>query len=55
MIAARTIINLSIDKPKENNPFMWIGKKYAEDENWGNGVQSIFEEINHYYAIHSER
>lgn len=54
-IAARTIINLSIDKPKENNPFMWIGKKYAEDENWGNGVQCIFEEINHYYAIHSER
>ncbi|MHC6180544.1 hypothetical protein ACYUJ6_11925 [Clostridium sp. JNZ X4-2] len=54
-IAARTIINLSINKPKENNPFMWIGKKYAEDENWGKGVQSIFEEINHYYVIHSER
>ncbi|MCI1944872.1 hypothetical protein [Clostridium luticellarii] len=54
-IAAHTIINLSINRPKENNPFMWIGKKYAEDQNWGNGVQSIFEEINHYYSVHSER
>ena len=45
-IAANTIINLSENRPPENNPFMWIGKKYAEDTNWGNGVESIFEEIN---------
>lgn len=54
-IAARTIINLSQNKPKENNPFLWIGKKYAEDINWGNGVQSIFEEINNYFALHSKK
>ncbi|HBC95316.1 MAG TPA: hypothetical protein DC034_00785 [Clostridium sp.] len=52
-IAAKTIINLSANRPKENNPFIWIGSKYAEDKNWGNGVQSIFEEINNYYRTHS--
>jgi hypothetical protein len=54
-IAARTIINLSENRPKENNPFMWIGKKYAEDSNWGNEVQAIFEEINNYFALHSKK
>jgi len=54
-IAARTIINLSENRPNENNPFMWIGKKYAEDAHWGNGVQSIFEEINNYFALHSKK
>ncbi|OAA91928.1 hypothetical protein [Clostridium ljungdahlii] len=54
-IAARTIINLSENRPNENNPFMWIGKKYAEDSNWGNGVQAIFEEINNYFALHSKK
>ncbi|WP_368488276.1 hypothetical protein [Clostridium sp. BJN0013] len=49
-IAANTIINLSENRPEENNPFIWIGKKYAEDTNWGNGVQSIFEEINSYFS-----
>lgn len=49
-IAAITIINLSENRPQENNPFMWIGKKYAEDPNWANGVQSIFEEINKYFS-----
>lgn len=49
-IAANTIINLSEDRPKENNPFMWIGNKYAEDTQWGVGVQSIFEEINNCFS-----
>lgn len=53
-IAAHTIINLSINRPKENNPFIWIGKKYAQDKNWGKGVQSIFKEINYYYTTHSQ-
>jgi len=34
---------------------MWIGKKYAEDSNWGNEVQAIFEEINNYFALHSKK
>ncbi|MCH3963049.1 MAG: hypothetical protein LKE46_02140 [Clostridium sp.] len=44
-IAARTIINLSKDMPKNTDPFLWIGRKYAEDKNWGQGVRSIFKEI----------
>ncbi|MFL0198070.1 hypothetical protein ACJDU8_21250 [Clostridium sp. WILCCON 0269] len=54
-IAANTIINLSENRPEENNPFMWIGKKYAEDVNWGSGVQCIFEEINNYYVSPNEK
>lgn len=44
-IAARTVINLSKDMPKNADPFLWIGRKYAEDKNWGQGVRSIFKEI----------
>ncbi|WP_446897382.1 hypothetical protein ACSVC9_10180 [Clostridium sp. LBM24168] len=44
-IAARTIINLSKDMPKNADPFLWIGKRYAEDKNWGYGVRSIFKEL----------
>lgn len=44
-IAARTIINLSKDMPKNANPFLWIGKRYAEDKNWGYGVENIFKEL----------
>lgn len=44
-IAARTLIDLSKNTPKNTDPFLWIGKKYAEDSKWGSGVRSIFEEI----------
>jgi hypothetical protein len=45
-IAARTVINLSKDMPKDSDPFLWIGKNYAEDPNWGKGVESIFKDLN---------
>jgi len=41
-IAARTVINLSKDRPDEVDPFQWINRKYAEDKNWWKGVRSIF-------------
>lgn len=44
-IAARTVINLSKDRPQNADPFLWIGKRYAEDTNWGYGVRSIFKEL----------
>lgn len=44
-IAARTLINLSKNTPENTDPFLWIGKKYAEDSKWGSGVRSIFEEL----------
>lgn len=44
-IAARTLINLSKNTPEDTDPFLWIGKKYAEDSKWGSGVRSIFEEL----------
>lgn len=47
-IAARTVINLSQNMPKDEDPFLWVGKKYAEDKNWGNGVRSIFKELSSY-------
>lgn len=47
-IAARTLIDLSKNIPKDADPFLWIGKEYAEDRAWGNGVKSIFKELNDY-------
>lgn len=44
-IAARTLIDLSKNTPENTDPFLWIGKKYAEDSKWGSGVRSIFEEL----------
>lgn len=44
-IAARTIVNLSKDCPKEEDPVKWINKKYAEDPNWHVGVTKIFAEL----------
>lgn len=44
-IAARTVINLAENLPENEDPFLWIGKKYAEDKNWGNGVRSVFKEL----------
>lgn len=44
-IAARTVINLSKDMPKDSDPFLWVGKSYAEDKNWGKGVEAIFKDL----------
>ncbi|SCY43102.1 glucosaminidase domain-containing protein [Alkaliphilus peptidifermentans] len=44
-IAARTIINLSKDRPEEIEPFKWINRRYAEDENWWIGVTSIYNRL----------
>jgi len=45
-IAARTIINLSKDKPNNVDIFDWINNKYAYDKSWGKGVKEIFETLN---------
>ncbi|RSK27695.1 hypothetical protein EJF36_12880 [Bacillus sp. HMF5848] len=42
-IAARTIVNLSEDRPADVDPIKWINRKYAEDPNWWIGVSSIYE------------
>lgn len=44
-IAAKTVINLCSDLPKDKEPFHWINKNYAEDKNWADGVQSIFDQL----------
>ncbi|MGO4182745.1 hypothetical protein AB4Z17_16280 [Paenibacillus sp. TAF43_2] len=44
-IAARTVFNLSKDRPAEVDPFTWINRKYAEDPKWSDGVRSIFAKI----------
>lgn len=45
-IAARTVINLSKDKPIHIDIFDWINTKYAYDKNWGSGVKENFETLN---------
>ena len=45
-IAARTIVNLSKDRPEDIDAIVWINRKYAEDPNWSKGVQSLFETLN---------
>lgn len=44
-IAARTVFNLSKDRPADTDPFTWINRKYAEDPKWSDGVRSIFTAI----------
>ncbi len=44
-IASRTIINLSKDRPDDIDPFQWINRKYAEDQNWWKGVRSIYNRL----------
>jgi hypothetical protein len=44
-IAARTIVNVSKDRPKEADPFQWINRKYAEDPNWWVGVSTIYKQL----------
>ncbi|KYH34228.1 hypothetical protein CLTEP_18030 [Clostridium tepidiprofundi DSM 19306] len=51
IIAAKTIINLSKDKPDDVELLEWINKKYAEDKNWSKGVKMIFDELNKYVSV----
>ncbi|KAB3531101.1 hypothetical protein [Alkaliphilus serpentinus] len=44
-IAARTVINSSVDRPEGKDPFQWINRRYAEDQNWWRGVSSIFKRL----------
>ena len=49
-IAAKTVVNLSKDRPEEENPIKWINLRggeggYAEDEKWWEGVESIFNKL----------
>jgi len=41
-IAARTVVNLLKDREPGVDPFRWINRKYAQDENWYKGVKSIY-------------
>lgn len=47
-IAARTIVNLSKDRPADIDPIVWINRKYAEDPNWSTGVKSLFSTMVNY-------
>jgi putative ABC transport system permease protein len=44
-ITCTTIINLCKDRPLDYDPFSWIGKTYAEDPNWSNGVNLIYKNL----------
>ncbi|MFZ5351690.1 MAG: hypothetical protein ACOZCL_03075 [Bacillota bacterium] len=44
-IAARTILNLSRNRPSDKDPIEWINRKYAEDKNWWKNVKKIFETL----------
>ncbi|MFL0252471.1 hypothetical protein ACJDT4_18835 [Clostridium neuense] len=44
-IASRTVINLCKDRPKTEEPFHWINRKYAEDPKWGEGVLKLYNEL----------
>lgn len=44
-IVCMTIINLSKSRPKDEEPFHWIGKKYAEDQNWSKLVNKIYNKL----------
>lgn len=43
MIAAKTVVNLSKNRPEDRDAIVWINRKYAEDKNWSKGVQSILD------------
>jgi len=44
-IASRTVINLAKDRPNNIDLLMWINRKYSEDEDWHNGVRSIYDQL----------
>lgn len=50
-IASRTVINLLMDRPEDIEPFQWINRKYAEDENWWRGINSIYIRLEKEVAI----
>ncbi|OXM16423.1 glucosaminidase domain-containing protein [Paenibacillus herberti] len=43
MIAAKTVVNLSKNRPGDQDPINWINRKYAEDQNWSVGVNDILD------------
>lgn len=45
-IAARTVVELSKNRPQSIDPIVWINNKYAEDKRWHEGVNKNFEDIN---------
>lgn len=47
-IAARTLVNLSKERPADVDAITWINRKYAEDPNWSDGVRSLFNTIINY-------
>jgi len=49
-IACRTIINLSKDKPDSVDTLVWINRKYSADQNWNNGVKTLYDDINKFIA-----
>lgn len=44
-IAARTLVNLSKNKPDNIDGLTWINRKYSKDQNWSKAVRSIFKQI----------
>ncbi|MGH4117746.1 hypothetical protein [Clostridium sp.] len=44
-IAARTLSNLSKNKPNNIDALTWINRKYSQDQNWSKAVRSIFKQI----------
>lgn len=47
-IAARTITNISKDRPEQADALTWINRTYAEDPRWSDGVRQIFATITAY-------
>ncbi len=45
-IAARTVVELSKNRPQSIDPIVWINHKYAEDKNWHKGVNKNFADLN---------
>ncbi|CAM3524471.1 hypothetical protein [Marinicrinis lubricantis] len=44
-IAAKTINNLSRNRPNHIPVLQWVNRKYAEDPNWWIGVESLFRQM----------
>jgi hypothetical protein len=44
-IAARTIVNLSKNRPTEIDVFTWVNRKYSEDKEWSKAIRSIFKQL----------
>lgn len=47
-LAAETVKNILVERPKGENPFRWLNKTYAEDPKWSIGVERLFLEIEEY-------